>query len=199
MLVITDFVTHMQVSSLLYNFISIQFSNQSVITTLVSHQKFVTKKFFGGTKFPTLIGSTTPQLLTGDQAVQFPIRSPQSPTLPLALISPPSVPKLAPFVSHLPDHLWPQAPSHSKSTVIDHLPALFLWIWHWYLQSSHFQFLQVHCASTTWPQRSSRYAISLLWSWFQLFAVTQSFSIIPYLQFCASNRVAEPFIPKQSI
>ena len=36
---------------------------------------------------------------------------------PLALISPPSVPKLAPFVSHLPDHLWPQAPSHSKSTV----------------------------------------------------------------------------------
>ena len=61
--------------------------------------------------------STTPQLLTGDQAVQFPIRSPQSPTLPLALISPPSVPKLAPFVSHLPDHLWPQAPSHSKSTV----------------------------------------------------------------------------------
>ena len=117
MLVITDFVTHMQVSSLLYNFISIQFSNQSVITTLVSHQKFVTKKIFGGTKFPTLIGSTTPQLLTGDQAVQFPIRSPQSPTLPLALISPPSVPKLAPFVSHLPDQLWPQAPSHSKSTV----------------------------------------------------------------------------------
>ena len=42
---------------------------------------------------------------------------PQSPTLPLALISPPSVPKLAPVVSHLPDHLWPQAPSHSKSTV----------------------------------------------------------------------------------
>ena len=31
--------------------------------------------------------STTPQLLTGDQAVQFPIRSPQSPTLPLALMS----------------------------------------------------------------------------------------------------------------
>jgi len=70
MLVITDFVTHMQVSSLLYNFISIQFSNQSVITTLVSHQKFVTKNFFGGTK------------LTGDQAVQFPIRSPPVPDPP---------------------------------------------------------------------------------------------------------------------
>ena len=82
MLVITDFVTHMQVSSLLYNFISIQFSNQSVITTLVSHQKFVTKKIFGGTKFPTLIGSPTPQLLTGDRAVQFPIRSPPVPDPP---------------------------------------------------------------------------------------------------------------------